>query len=383
MRHPEHALALRELRLRDFRNFAALDLEFPPGGAAVIGDNGSGKTNLLEAVYYLEIFRSFRGAADDQLVRFGADSFFIRGVFEEVRSGERHEVSAGYERRTRTKRVALDGVEPERLGDALGGLGAVVFSPSDVALVAGAPGERRRFLDIVLSLNARGYFDALQRYRGALRQRNATLKAGTGSAHLAAWDAALVAGGARVIAERMRWVAEHAAAFGERFAAIGAGGTAELAYEGSVRLPAEPGAASVDAAAAAFTAELARVAERERERGMTLVGPHRDDLAIRFGGTEEGVGLREFGSGGQQRTAAIALRMIEAETIRAARDREPVVLLDDVFAELDPGRSRRILALMEEEERGQVLLTAPKESDVELRGGSLARWRIAAGRIET
>jgi DNA replication and repair protein RecF len=383
MFRPERAFALREFRLRDFRNFAALDLTFPTAGVAVIGDNGAGKTNLLEAVYYLEIFRSFRGAADDQLVRFGAEAFFIRGAFEDQVTGARHEVSAGYERRTRRKRVTVDGAEPERLGDALGGIGAVVFSPSDMALVAGPPGERRRFLDIVLSLNARGYFDALQRYRSALRQRNAMLKAGATRPHLEAWDAALVAGGARVIAERARWVEHHAPAFAERFAAIGGGGVAALGYDGSVDLPSEHGASLVDAAAAAFAAELARMAERERERGMTLVGPHRDDLAIRFGAAAESVALREYGSGGQQRTAAIALRMIEAETIRGARRLEPLVLLDDVFAELDPGRSSRILALMEEEERGQVLLTAPKETDVELRRGALARWRIASGGIET
>lgn len=368
--------AYRKLRLRHFRNFAELELSFPPAGVAVIGDNGAGKTNLLEALYYLEIFRSFRGAPDEQLVRFGEEVFHVRGVLDGA--GSTREVEAAFERRTRRKRVAVNGTEPERLGDALGGAGAVIFSPSDMALVAGAPGDRRRFLDIVLSLNRPGYLGALQRYRQILKNRNAMLRSGGSDALLAAWDEGLADWGGRVVASRAEWVAEAAPGFARRYAAIAGGQVVRLAYASSVPLGGDAPASPAEAADA-FRAELARLAPRERDRGMTLVGPHRDDLAVllqRSGGEAD---LRDFGSGGQQRTAAIALRMVEAETVRSARGREPVVLLDDVFAELDPGRSRRILELLEDEERGQVILTAPKESDLELRHGSLAHWRIEAG----
>jgi DNA replication and repair protein RecF len=133
----------------------------------------------------------------------------------------------------------------------------------------------------------------------------------------------------------------------------------------------------------AYRADLERCAQRDRERGMTHSGPHRDQLDIVFQSADGDVDLREFGSGGQVRTAAIALRMVEAETIHAARGRDCVVLLDDVFAELDAARSQRILELLEAEERGQVILTAPKESDVQLRGGRLETWRIAAGKVFT
>ena len=196
------ALACRELRLRQFRNFPELDLAFPPEGVAVIGDNGSGKSNLLEALYYLEIFRSFRGAPDEQLVRFGAPAFHIRGRFVEPGSAGECEITAAYEPATRRKRVTLDGTEPARLGDAIGRVGAVLFSPSDMAIVAGAPGERRRFLDIVLSLNRPGYLDALQRYRQVLRQRNALLRVAASAPALAAWDDALVEWGCRVMVAR-------------------------------------------------------------------------------------------------------------------------------------------------------------------------------------
>lgn len=370
------SVVCRTLRLRRFRNFGEIELELPPDGVAIVGPNGSGKTNLVEAIYYLEIFRSFRGASDEQLVRFGEDAFHVRGVLEDAAGGESREVTAAYERSTRRKRVTVNGAEPDRIGDALGRVGAVVFSPSDVAIVAGAPGERRRFLDIVLSLNRGGYLDALQRYRQVLRQRNALLRDRAAPAAVAPWSDTLAEAGGRVVAARAAWVTEHADAFARRYAAIGGGGAARMVYRPSVGV-ADEGAPDAAAVSDAFRGELERVVERERERGMTVVGPHRDDLA--FVREEDDVELRDFGSGGQQRTAAIALRMVEAETIRLARGRVPLTLLDDVFAELDPDRSRRVLELMEAEEDGQVILTAPKASDLEVRQGTLEHWRIAGG----
>jgi DNA replication and repair protein RecF len=381
------SLVCREIRLRQFRNFAALDLKFPDAGAAIIGDNGSGKTNLLEAVHYLEIFRSFRGASDDQLVRFGADAFHVRGTFEDHDSGRTVEITAGYEPRTRRKRVTVDGVESERLGDAIGHLGTVIFSPSDVEIVSGAPGERRRYLDIVLSLNVRGYLDALQRYRQVLRQRNAMLRDGRAGDALAAWDAGLVESGTIVMMARAAWVRAHAARYAAIYAAIGGGAAAGMEYDSDVNLDS---AATPDDVAAAFAARLERIAHRERERGVTMAGPHRDDLLLFMLTTAGPVDLRQFGSGGQVRTGAVALRMVEAETVREARGFQPLLLLDDVFAELDAGRSRRILELFHDDRHRQVILTAPKESDVLLGGGGadplvapLAHWRIAAAEVFT
>ncbi|HUE76822.1 MAG TPA: DNA replication/repair protein RecF [Longimicrobiales bacterium] len=370
------SLVCRELRLRQFRNFPELDLLFPSPGAAVIGPNGSGKTNLIEALYYLEIFRSFRGAADDQLVRFGEEAFHIRGRFEDPATGRELEVTAAYERRRRKKVVTVDGAEPERLGDVLGRIGVVVFSPSDVGIIAGAPGERRRFLDIMLSVNVPGYLPALQRYRHTLRQRNALLRGGAPAAQVEPWTGALVESGARIMAARGEWVTEHRAGFAERYERIGGEAPGRLEYRPSVP------AAGVGsgALAEAMRAELERLAGRERERGLTLAGPHRDDLGFIRGEDGEGRDLRDFGSGGQQRTAAVALRLVEAETVRRARGRAPLILLDDLFAELDPGRSGRLLELLDEEP-GQAVLTAPKASDVEVRHGALPRWRIASGQI--
>lgn len=375
---------LRELRLRDFRNLGEVELRFPAAGVLVIGENGSGKTNLLEAIWYLEVFRSLRGARDEQLVRFGADGFHLRGRFEKATgrlgqgTSESSEVSVGYDGRTRRKRVLVDGAEVERLGDAIGHAAVVVFSPADVALVSGGPGERRHFLDIVLCLNRRGYMDALQRFRQALRQRNSLLRQGAQQELIDAYEPGLVEPAAVVMAERARWVAEHADMFERRTAQVG-GRAARMRYRPGVRIEDESALSDRARIVEALRESLARNAARERERGMTMAGPHRDDLELVLESADGDLDLREYGSGGQQRTAAVALRMIEAQTVRDARGVEPIVLLDDVFAEFDAQRSARILELMSDGHDAQALFTAPKQSDVHGRAASLEHWSIAGG----
>lgn len=368
---------LESLRLRDFRNFADQRIDLPPAGIALIGDNGQGKTNLLEAIYYLEIFRSFRGAPDEQLVRFGEDVFRVEG---RLGGGDvPRTVAAAYDRRARRKKVTVDGSEPTRLGDAIGKVGAVVFSPADVAIVAGAPGERRRFLDIVLSITRPGYLHAMQRYRQVLARRNALLRQGAPAGQVQAWNPGLAGWGSKVMAMRAEWIADSTASFARHVGAISAGSAAVIEYEASVSLP-EDEPLEAGSIEDVFLYELERIADREERRGTTLVGPHRDDLRIRAEAEAAGwIDLRTYGSGGQQRTAAVALRMVEAESVRDSIGYNPIILLDDVFAELDPGRSRRILDWVETEEGGQVILTAPKPSDFEIRGGSLEPWTIRGG----
>lgn len=369
---------LASLHLRDFRNFSDQRLEIPPAGIALVGDNGQGKTNLLEAIYYLEIFRSFRGAPDDQLVRFGQDVFRVEGRLEGPAG--RRTVAAAYDRRARRKKVTVNGSEPGRIGDGIGQVGVVIFSPADVAIVAGSPGERRRYLDIVLSLTEPGYLHALQRFRQVLARRNALLRRGAPPQQVVAWNPGLAGWGSRVMAMRAAWAVRRTEGFARHVAAISAGAEAVLEYEPTAPVPTGREAGEPEDSIDAFVAELDRVADREQRRGMTLIGPHRDDLRIRANTPEAGwVDLRTYGSGGQQRTAAVALRMVEAESVRDAIGRDPIILLDDVFAELDPGRSRRILDWVETEEGGQVILTAPKPSDFEVRGGSLERWTIRGG----
>jgi DNA replication and repair protein RecF len=373
---------LSRLALRHFRNLGIQDLELPAEGVALIGDNAQGKSNFLEAIYYLETFRSFRGAHDEQLVGFGEEVFRVvgRGVCGEGSSDDGFEVAAAFERRGKRKKVSIDGREVERLGDALGRLSAVIFSPADVELVSGGPKERRRFLDIVLSLNEPGYLGALQDYRKVLARRNASLKEGHAGSVVAAWNDGLVRAGAEVVLARLEWIERGSDVFGDYYGRVADDGRARMTYKPSIRLD---GARTVEGVREAFRDALAEAASRDRRLGTTTVGPHRDDAQLQLDGSREGLDLRDFGSGGQRRTAALALRLAEARTIRERRGTMPLILLDDVFAELDAGRSERVLELMETEESAQVLLTAPRESDVRVRRDVLERWHITAGMISS
>jgi DNA replication and repair protein RecF len=368
---------LNSLTLRDFRNLAHLDLSIPSAGVVVIGENGQGKTNLLEAIYYLHLLRSVRGARDVDVVRFGAPGFHIAA---RTGGGPHHELSAGFERQSRRKRVKVDGAEPPRLSDALGALPCVLFSPADVDLVAGAPSARRRYLDILLALTSRPYLAALQRYRTALAQRNAALRdamRSTGARteqRVAVWEIPLAEHGAVLWRERIMWADQAAGRFAELSAAIGEQSSVAMRYATAL----EPASASTEDIASALTTALEQKRPLDIRRGLTHAGPHRDDLVLTLDGRE----LRAFGSAGQQRTAAIALRLLEAETLRARVGAAPLFLLDDPFAELDVRRSANILELLAEQGMGQTLLTVPRESDIPPALTSLVRWRIAAGVID-
>lgn len=360
---------LRTLDIRDFRNMRRVALAPPSDGMVVVGDNGHGKTNLLEAIYYLQLLRSVRGARDQDLVRFGAEGFFLAA--EALGPGAR-DLSVGFERAGKRKRVRVDGTETRRLSDALGELPAVMFAPRDVELVSGAPGARRRFLDVTLALTSRAYLTALQQYRAALVRRNAALRAairGGGEQRVAVWEPALARAGAALWAARLTWVDASATHFGELCSAIGERGTVAMRYASAV----ERG----DDLEARLTEALAAKRSHDIRRGMTHAGPHRDELVLTLDGRE----LRAFGSAGQQRTASIALRMLEAETLRTARGGAPLFLLDDPFAELDSRRSARILELLARDGLGQVILAVPRETDIPPGLTRLERWRMTDGTL--
>ncbi len=358
--------------MRGFRNLGVQELTFPREGVAILGGNAQGKSNLLEAIYYLETLRSFRGSADAQLVAFGGTVFRIEGDLSG--DGEPTQVAAAFDRATRRKRVYLEGAPQDTLAEGLGQVGAVIFSPDDISMVNGPPAERRRFLDVVLSLNAPGYVVMLQRYRRALAQRNAALKAGESRAALEGWNQVLAVSGSALVRARAQWIGDRAAAFSEHYQAVSGAEVAGIVYRPSV-VADDPGGSTEERIMSA----LAGAESRDRRLRTTTVGPHRDEMAVLLqdGGRE----VREFGSGGQRRTAALALRLVEADTVRDARDPDPIVLMDDVFAELDQARSDRLLARIEEGRIGQVILTAPKEAEVRVRRDALPRWRITDGRI--
>jgi DNA replication and repair protein RecF len=346
-------IRLDSISIRDFRNLERVDLQLPAEGVAIIGDNGHGKTNLLEAIYYLQIMRSIRDARDQDLTRFDAAGFHIAA---KVHEPDEHEISVGFERSSKRKKVMLDGVQPRRLSDALGSFPSVMFSPRDLELVSGAPSERRRYLDLVLALTDRRYLHSLQHYRANLARRNAALRnatrRGASDAEVSVWEPALAEHGSRLIETRARWVASSAPEFARLSEEIGENGEAQIRYVS----PFAESEARYDVLLAAFEEKRAL----DMRRGLTHVGPHRDDLEL----TLDGRDLRLFGSAGQQRTAAIALRMLEAATLRDHAGAEPVLLLDDPFAELDIRRAARILLMLEKRGLGQTILVVPRESDI-------------------
>ena len=376
-------VALRRLQLRDFRNFGRQDVELPPEGLAIVGENGHGKTNLLEAIYYLQLLRSMRGARDVDLVRFGAAGFHVAAEAV-LGDGRRREIAVGFERAGKRKRVRLDGNEPPRLSEALGALPAVIFSPGDVALVAGAPSERRRYLDVALALTSRRYLAALQAYRGALVRRNAALREaarrGGSLDRVSVWEPTLAEHGAVLWRERLAWVARWRDELTRLCFAIGERGAVRMRYASAQPLEGD--------LAGSLRATLEAKREHDVRRGVTGAGPHRDDLELTLAGSDGERGsapdgppreLRVFGSAGQQRTAAIALRMLEAATLREASGALPLFLLDDPFAELDARRAHRILELLDTAGLGQTILVVPRESDIPAELTRLERRRIVNG----
>lgn len=353
-------MELTDLTVRNFRNIAGLDITLPADGVVIIGENGQGKTNLLEAIYYLVLFRSLRGAKDRELVRFGEPGFFVAGS-----AGVR--ITAGYEVGGKRKKVTADGAVVRQLGTAVGRVAAVPFSPADRGIVAGGPSARRRYLDVVLSLSVPGYLAQLTAARAALRQRNAALRRGQADA-ARAFDGPFALAGQEIAAARSQWVAQWASRFAEVCEALGERAASRMRYETHGRCT---GAGS----------DLRRLLndslDRDLRRGMTTVGPHRDDLRLTLGDHD----LRTFGSAGQQRTAAIGLRILEAESLTEATGQPPIAMYDDVFAELDQARQACLLALIQDTLPGQSIITAPRDSEVPAALFRSARWTMIGGKI--
>jgi DNA replication and repair protein RecF len=352
---------LQRLVARGYRNLGDLDREVPREGLVVLGANAQGKTNLLEAMYYPVLFRSFRGSSDQQVTR-SPPGFAVEVG---IQGGPVQTLGALYT--AQKKRITADGEEIGRLADAVGHWLAVAFLPSDVGLASGPASERRQYLDRVLSLSDRGYLRALATYRAALAQRNSALRQGRSDV-ARAFDGALAAAGSTLVRRRLDWLTNSSQLFADELDYLGERGPVVLRYRGMVELAHQE----------AWDRVLADAMDEDRARMVTTQGPHRDDLLIEVGGRR----LRDFGSTGQQRSAAIALKLIELATLSSSRGTEPALLLDDVFAELDRERQSRLaLRLMGNSSR-QVFVTSPRRDELpaEL---DLPEWMIEGGRIRS
>ncbi|OGG06720.1 MAG: hypothetical protein A3F83_14830 [Candidatus Glassbacteria bacterium RIFCSPLOWO2_12_FULL_58_11] len=367
-------MIINELKLDRFRNLADATLLFSERGNLLIGDNGQGKTNLLEAVYYLTLLKSFRTNLDNECIRFGESYFSLRGAWTEE-SGRRESASVGYD--GRRKKVVLAGEEKKKVSEAFGVFKSVILTPEDIGIVQGGPAGRRRYLDIVLSISSPLYLERLKRYKKGLATRNFLLRRPQATdALISPWEEEMAESGAFIICERLSYVRRVAAGYGELFARLSAGERAELAYRSELAGGREQPAgneADRQRIREAFLERLRTGRQTDRERGATLAGPQTDELVFKL----EGRPLRNYGSQGQQRTAVICLKMVEAGQIDLAGSVRPVLLLDDIFSELDRSRSARLLE--ELVEKHQSFITAPRKEPFFERLGHLPVKTIEGG----
>lgn len=334
-------MLLTDLTLTNFRSYRQLDLTLDPGLTVVSGENGQGKSNLLEAVYLLAIGKSYRAVTERDVVSWQAADAGGYAIVGATLNGPHGplELRVGLDCRDGTgtaKQVRVNGA-PKRASDLVGMMGAVLFAAEDIDMVFGPPRGRRRYLDVLLAQVSRKYVQALSRYQRVLAQRNTLLRAlrerRSREEEMAFWDDALVTEGAALLSERwssMSTLRQHAASAFER---LSSQDELSVAYVGTAGEP-EDG----DGARALREALLAS-RDQERIRGMTLVGPHRDDLRLLLNGVE----ASRHASRGQARLAALALRLGEARLLAERRGDPPLLLLDDALSELDERRRELVL----------------------------------------
>ena len=374
------------LTLHDFRSWSDLDLELGPGATAFVGRNGQGKTNLVEAIDYLSRLGSHRVAGDAPLVRAGTDQAVVRAavIRDERRAVLEIEINPGRSNRGRINKSPLP-----RARELLGLVRTVVFSPEDLALVKGDPSERRHFADDLLVQLQPRYAGVRTDYDRVLKQRNSLLKSarrptrfGSSSAAdgpsgplgtLGVWDANLARLGAEIVGARMRLIADLSPLVGKAYEAVARGATrddATMVYRCS--FPAAAGADQHELEQGLLS-ELERLRGDELDRGISLAGPHRDDLVLSLGDLP----AKGYASHGESWSFALALRLASYDLLRSTGD-DPILVLDDVFAELDTGRRQQLAELVGDAE--QVLVTAAVADDVPvaLRG---TRYTVADGTV--
>jgi DNA replication and repair protein RecF len=366
-------MQITQLSLRDFRNYERLDLALDAGTTLFYGANAAGKTTILEALFYLATTRSPRAGADRELVRWDAQGDigvqpFARLTCDVKRIDGRVRLEVVVQRRAdddgqllsasvKTVRVDRRAV---RAVDLVGNLRVVLFTPADIALVTGAPSERRRYLDVTLSQLDGRYVRTLSHYNKVVQQRNSLLRGWRerrrsirgAEDELAFWDRELALAGAYVLRERLRAVAELNTLVGPIFCQVIAG-TIPLITRYQSSIPEIDASTEERAIEQAFIRHLGRLRDDELGRGQTLVGPHRDDLLLSIG--EVSVGT--YGSRGQQRSATLALKLGEAALMRGRTGDAPVLLLDDLLSELDSERRRHLLSTIDQPDQ-QTLVTA-------------------------
>ncbi len=323
------------LKVKDYRNAEQRTVELVAGRNAFVGRNARGKTNLLEAVYFSGVGKSFRTPRDRELIKDGCDRAFI-SVTAQKDSGA-DTVRTVIDRVT-NKRVSINDVPISRMSELMGVCPVVLFCPDGLKIIKEAPADRRRFMDIALCQASRTYFSALSQYNKILMSRNKLLKSGGATDNtLAPWDELLADAGSKIVKTRRGYVKKLAPHASEKHAFLSDGAEKlELIYEG------EKGE-SMEEVKQSLLSRIQRDREADLRLRYTHGGPHKDDIAIKI----NGVDVRAFGSQGQQRTAALSMKLAEMDLMTEVLGTSPVLLLDDVFGELDGARRDKLMSALD------------------------------------
>lgn len=357
-------------RLSDFRNYEHAELEPSHGFNIISGPNAQGKTNLVEAIHLVSTGRVLRGSRDSQAIRKGAEKAVVEATLAETKTTVGVDIKKIKGKTVKT--VRLNGASLPRPSDVIGRVPTVSFSARDLMVVRGEPVERRHFLDSELSQLYPAYLRHLSIYKRALEQRNALLKASRETYHPAelyeVWEQQLAEHGSQIRLFRSRWVSSLAELVHDAHEILGGGEQVQISYSQK----------DLSEDAASLMAALQDRRREEAERGHTTIGPHRDDLTIEVAG----MNARQYGSQGQQRTAVIALKLAVMKSAAEIFGFSPVLLLDDVFSDLDQSR-RSSLVNMAMSQGGQVFLTCTEseQAGVELVGSSKL-FRVVSGTVE-
>ena len=321
-------MEIKSLQLQNFRNYPELYIEFDEKTNIIYGDNAQGKTNILEAVYLSSTSRSHKGAKDKEMIRFGEDEAHIKMITR--KGGLDHRIDL-HIRKNKSMGIAIDGVSIRKASELFGLIHVIIFSPEDLSMVKDGPAERRRFMDLELCQLDKLYTSDLSAYNKVLSDRNRMLKdlwvKPEYEEVLPLYDIKLVNFGKHIIEAREKFISRLNDIVKEiHFSLTGGKEELVLSYEPNVR-------------ADRFEEELMRGAERDRHQKITLTGPHRDDICF----LANGIDLRKYGSQGQQRSAALSLKLAEIELVKSLSREYPVLLLDDVLSELDSSRQENLL----------------------------------------
>lgn len=326
-------MIVKSLALSDFRNYGLEQMDFHRGINIFYGDNAQGKTNILEAIYLCMTNKSYRSSRDRDMIRFGMDEAHLRLEAEKKEIPYRVDIHL---KKSKTKGIAINGSAIRRSSELIGLLNVVFFAPEDLQVIKNGPGERRRFLDMEMCQLDKVYLHLLTHYNKCLVQRNALLKdialLKDADAMLDVWDAQLVQYGSRIIALRDAYIKDIAPVIAHIYQSLTGGGEElYVSYEPNVN-------------AENFALSLSQCREKELRQKTTLAGPHRDDIRFRVRNTSgDETDIRTFGSQGQQRSAALALKLAEIEIVKQKTADTPVLLLDDVLSELDSNRQNYLL----------------------------------------